>query len=122
MNEGKIIEGLKLVIEGLSDKSNPVQKQEIVIQSSSNLAIAVAESYQTYHSEYGVDSLYKDIVNLATNSDKVGILIGWIRKRGITGFEDFFKESKDNQQKLILNAVNNNESNIKDILKRRFSK
>ena len=59
---------------------------------------------------------------MAENPDKVGILINWMRKKGTSGFEEFFKMTRTNQQNYIINAVTAYREDVKKILKERFSR
>jgi len=123
MNKNKVIQGLRLILEGLEADNVAMNKEEtlpINFADNSILATRLANSYQTYHAERGVKSLVKDLNYMADNEDKVGFLISWLRKNSVEGIEEFFKKNKKEQQTLIQAALKDNEDLITNILTKRF--
>lgn len=123
------VDGLKMIKNGIdlilsANEVKPVEMtKEIPFDDSYNkIAIRVAETYNTFHPEWGVQRLYKDIVKMADDNSKVGILVNWMRKKGIDGFENFFRLTKDKQQVAIHNAVTENMTDVITILNNRFGK
>lgn len=126
------MQGLKMIKDGIDlilsaeDYVNNIEKtQEIDFPDKINnksVAVRVAETYNTFKPELGADKLANDILRMAENPDKVGILINWMRKKGTSGFEEFFKMTRTNQQNYIINAVTAYREDVKKILKERFSR
>jgi len=117
--------GIDLILSATEYVENTEKTQEIDFPDSTNsksIAIRIAETYNTFKPELGADKLANDIIRMAENPDKVGILINWMRKKGTAGFEDFFKMTKNNQQNYIINAVTAYREDLKKVLKERFSK
>ena len=121
-------DALKLIKDGIdlmlqADDVKVEKTQEIPFNDTTNyekIAVRIAETYSTFRPEFGAIRLASDIIKMANNADKVNILISWMRKKGIDGFEDFFKQSKEKQQEIVIKAVTANKDKIINILKTRF--
>ena len=126
------MEGLKLIKDGIElilsaneyienvEKTQEIEFPDTV--NNKNIAIRVAETYNTFRPELGADRLANDIIKMAENPAKVGFLVNWMRKKGINGFEWFFKLTKDKQQSCLIIATTTYRKEIVDILKDRFQK
>ena len=121
-------DALKLIKDGIDLM---LQADDVVIEKTQeipfkdtinyeNIAVRIAETYNTFKPEFGAIRLANDIIKMANDANKVGILISWMRKKGVDGFEDFFKQPKNKQQEAVIKAVTTYKDKIISILKTRF--
>lgn len=84
------------------------------------LANRLAWSYSTMHPEYRVESQFRNLGDMISNS-KISYVLNWVKRKGVDGLEDFFRLPIEDQRKELQIAIRNYETQIKDVFAKRFS-
>ena len=128
MDNKKLVSAIDVVIQGLTqlkeEISKPVITEPVSVETESSpaidlLATRVAYAYTTRHPEYKIDNQFNNLRDMIS-TNKISYIISWMRKGNTDGILGFLTLNVDEQRQLLLKALENKETEIKNIFKTRF--
>lgn len=128
MDNKKLVSAIDVVIQGLTQLKEEIFKpavtEPVSVETESSpamdlLATRVAYAYTTRHPEYKIDNQFNNLKDMISTS-KISYIISWMRKGNTDGILGFLALSVDEQRQLLLKALENKETEIKNIFKTRF--
>ena len=128
MDNKKLISAIDVVIQGFTqlkeEISKPIASESVSVETESSpaidlLATRVAYAYTTRHPEYKIDNQFNNLKDMIS-TNKISYIISWMRKGNTDGILGFLALNVDEQRQLLLKALENKETEIKNIFKTRF--
>ena len=128
MDNKKLVSAIDVVIQGFTqlkeEISKPITSESVSVETESSpaidlLATRVAYAYTTRHPEYKIDNQFNNLKDMISTS-KIPYIISWMRKGNTDGILGFLALNVDEQRQLLLKALENKETEIKNIFKTRF--
>ena len=128
MDNKKLVSAIDVVIQGFTqlkeEISKPITSESVSVETESSpaidlLATRVAYAYTTRHPEYKIDNQFNNLKDMISTS-KISYIISWMRKGNTDGILGFLALNVDEQRQLLLKALENKETEIKNIFKTRF--
>ena len=128
MDNKKLISAIDVVIQGFTqlkeEISKPITSESVSVETESSpaidlLATRVAYAYTTRHPEYKIDNQFNNLRDMIS-TNKISYIISWMRKGNTDGILGFLALNVDEQRQLLLKALENKETEIKNIFKTRF--
>ena len=128
MDNKKLVSAIDVVIQGFTqlkeEISKPITSESVSVEIESSpaidlLATRVAYAYTTRHPEYKIDNQFNNLKDMIS-TNKISYIISWMRKGNTDGILGFLALNVDEQRQLLLKALENKETEIKDIFKTRF--
>ena len=128
MDNKKLVSAIDVVIQGFTqlkkEISKPITSESVSVETESSpaidlLATRVAYAYTTRHPEYKIDNQFNNLKDMISTS-KISYIISWMRKGNTDGILGFLNLNVDEQRQLLLKALENKETEIKNIFKTRF--
>ena len=128
MDNKKLISAIDVVIQGFTqlkeEISKPIASKSVSVETESSpaidlLATRVAYAYTTRHPEYKINNQFNNLKDMIS-TNKISYIISWMRKGNTDGILGFLALNVDEQRQLLLKALENKETEIKNIFKTRF--
>ena len=128
MDNKKLVSAIDVVIQGFTqlkeEISKPITSESVSVETESSpaidlLATRVAYAYTTRHPEYKIDNQFNNLKDMIS-TNKISYIISWMRKGNTDGILGFLALNVDEQRQLLLKALENKETEIKNIFKTRF--
>ena len=128
MDNKKLVSAIDVVIQGFiqlkEEISKPITSESVSVETESSpaidlLATRVAYAYTTRHPEYKIDNQFNNLRDMIS-TNKISYIISWMRKGNTDGILGFLTLNVDEQRQLLLKALENKETEIKNIFKTRF--
>ena len=128
MDNKKLVSAIDVVIQGFTqlkeEISKPITSESVSVETESSpaidlLATRVAYAYTTRHPEYKIDNQFNNLRDMIS-TNKISYIISWMRKGNTDGILGFLALNVDEQRQLLLKALENKETEIKNIFKTRF--
>ena len=128
MDNKKLVSAIDVVIQGFTqlkeEISKSIESESVSVETESSpaidlLATRVAYAYTTRHPEYKIDNQFNNLKDMISTS-KISYIISWMRKGNTDGILGFLALNVDEQRQLLLKALENKETEIKNIFKTRF--
>lgn len=128
MDNKKLISAIDVVIQGFTQLKEEISKhivsESVSVETESSpaidlLATRVAYAYTTRHPEYKIDNQFNNLRDMIS-TNKISYIISWMRKGNTDGILGFLTLNVDEQRQLLLKALENKETEIKNIFKTRF--
>ena len=128
MDNKKLVSAIDVVIQGFTqlkeEISKPRASESVSVETESSpaidlLATRVAYAYTTRHPEYKIDNQFNNLRDMIS-TNKISYIISWMRKGNTDGILGFLTLNVDEQRQLLLKALENKETEIKNIFKTRF--
>ena len=128
MDNKKLVSAIDVVIQGFTQLKEEISKritsESVSVETESSpaidlLATRVAYAYTTRHPEYKIDNQFNNLKDMISTS-KISYIISWMRKGNTDGILGFLALNVDEQRQLLLKALENKETEIKNIFKTRF--
>ena len=128
MDNKKLVSAIEVVIQGFTqlkeEISKPITSESVSVETESSpaidlLATRVAYAYTTRHPEYKIDNQFNNLRDMIS-TNKISYIISWMRKGNTDGILGFLALNVDEQRQLLLKALENKETEIKNIFKTRF--
>lgn len=128
MDNKKLVSAIDVVIQGFTqlkeEISKPIASESVPVETESSpaidlLATRVAYAYTTRHPEYKIDNQFNNLKDMIS-TNKISYIISWMRKGNTDGILGFLNLNMNEQRQLLLKALENKETEIKNIFKTRF--